>query len=857
MFRFILKRNGTKAPFNPQKITNAIYKASLAVGQADWKKSEDLTKEILKRIEHKEKKGATPTIEQVQDVVEKVLIESGLAKVAKAYILYRQRRAEIRQEKAQVLHKEEIDEVDKKFDVNALRVLAARYLKKNDEGVIVESPKELFTRVSVHATLPSLFYDEKIYSKKGKLVEGYKPIDADANKLEDKLKIGKYPLNRFHVAGLVRLFDRFSLKGNIKIKWPALLKLFENGYFDKYEGEITEYYNLMVSRKFMPNTPAIANFGNYLGMGSACFVLGVEDSIDDIMDKLKDASIIFKSGGGVGYNFSKLRPEGDYVKTTGGVASGPISFMTMFDNMTDVIKQGGIRRGANMGILNSNHPDILKFIKAKEGNKALTNFNISTLLMGDFWKYLEKKEPYPLLNPRTQKVVGQVDPKQLFDMIAYQAWESAEPGVIFEDKVNEYNPFYKYLGPIVTTNPCGEVLLYPFESCNLGSLNVWAFVEKKNGGKAKIKWEELERAIRVATKFLDNVVDINLYPLKEIEDMTLSTRKLGLGVMGVGDVLYELELSYDSKSGLEFMEKLMETVNYYSKVVSVELAKERGPMPYYEKSFYKEGKLPFSGFYGKSGWNFKWDEISKDIKKYGVRNGYTTVIAPTGSISMIAGCSSGIEPVYSLVFEKHVTVGNFYYVDPVFEERMQKEGLMDDELIREVAAHNGTVRELSYIPEKMKDVFVTAHDISPKDHIKAMAAFQRWTDSSISKTNNFPANATVDDVKEAYLLAYKLGCKGVTVFRDGSITNQVLVSGKGSKKGKSEKIQKEGDLVSSKDEKAKGLAVYKEASANPDNNSLNLSPTLTSEKKIEKIDDSVEDVVDFTTPTGCKVCNVG
>ncbi len=489
MFKFILKRNGTKAPFNPQKITNAIYKASLAVGHADWKKSEDLTKEILKRLEHKEKKETTPTIEQVQDVVEKVLIESCLAKVAKAYILYRQRRAEIRQEKAQVLHKEEIDEVDKKFDINALRVLAARYLKKNDEGVIIESPKELFTRVSVHATLPSLFYDEKIYNKKGKLVEGYKPIDADANKLEDKLKIGKYPLNRFHVAGLIRLFNRFSAKGNIKIKWPSFLKLFENGYFDKYEGEITEYYDLMVSRKFMPNTPAIANFGNYLGMGSACFVLGVEDSIDDIMDKLKAASIIFKSGGGVGYNFSKLRPEGDYVKTTGGVASGPISFMTMFDNMTDVIKQGGIRRGANMGILNSNHPDILKFIKAKEGNKALTNFNISTLLMGDFWKYLEKKEPYPLLNPRTQKVVGQVDPKQLFDMIAYQAWESAEPGVIFEDKVNEYNPFYKYLGPIVTTNPCGEVLLYPFESCNLGSLNVWAFVEKKNGGKAKIKWE--------------------------------------------------------------------------------------------------------------------------------------------------------------------------------------------------------------------------------------------------------------------------------------------------------------------------------------------------------------------------------
>ena len=857
MFKFIFKRNGAKSPFNPQKITSAVYKASLAVGQADWKKSEELTKEILKRLEHKRKKGTVPTVEEVQDVVEKVLIEKGLAKVAKAYILYRQHRAEIRQEKAQVLHKEEIDDVDKKFDVNALRVLAARYLKKNDEGVIIESPKELFARVSVHGTLPSLFYDSKIYIKKGKPIEVYKPIDTDTSKLEGKLKIGKYSLNRFHIAALLRLYNRFSLQGNIKIKWSAFLKLFDNGHFDKYEGEITGYYDLMISRKFMPNTPAIANFGNYLGMGSACFVLGIEDDIVDIMDKLKAAAIIFKSGGGVGYNFSKLRPEGDYVKTTGGVASGPISFMTMFDNMTDVIKQGGIRRGANMGILNSNHPDITKFIKAKEGNKALTNFNISTLLMGDFWKYLERKEPYPLINPRTQKVVAQVDPKQLFDMIAYQAWESAEPGVIFEDKVNEYNPFYKYLGPIVTTNPCGEVLLYPFESCNLGSLNIWAFVEKKNGGKAKVKWDELEKAIKVATKFLDNVVDVNLYPLKEIEKMTLSTRKLGLGVMGIGDVLYELELSYDSKEGLKFMEKLMEMVNYYSKVISLELARDRGPMPYYEKSFYKEGKLPFAGFYGKSGWNFKWDEIAKGIEKYGVRNGYTTVIAPTGSISMIAGCSSGIEPVYSLVFEKHVTVGNFYYVDPVFEERMQKEGLMDDELIREVSDHNGTARDLSYIPEKIKKVFVTAHDISPKDHIRAMAAFQRWTDSSISKTNNFPAEATVDDVKEAYLLAYKLGCKGVTVFRDSSITNQVLVSGKGTKKSKPEKTAKEVDLVQTKDEKAKGLAIYKEASANLGNDSLNLSPTLTSEKKTERAESSGEDVIDFTTPTGCKTCNVG
>ncbi len=861
MIKFILKRNGAKVPFNVQKITNAVYNASLAVGQADWKRSEEITKEILKKLEHGKKTSAAPTVEEVQDVVEKVLIESGMAKVAKAYILYRQHRYEIRQEKSQILNKKEIDEVDKKFDVNALRVLASRYLKKNDEGNIIESPKELFTRVSVHATIPSLFYDDKVYKKRGVPVKNYVPIEYDVDKLDGKIKIGKYPLNRFHAIALLRLYNKFFSQGKINIKWNAFLKLFENGYFSKYEKEVFEYYDVMISRKFMPNTPAIANFGNYLGMGSACFVLGIEDSIEDIMDKLKAASVIFKAGGGVGYNFSKLRPEGDYVKTTGGVASGPISFMTMFDNMTDVIKQGGIRRGANMGILNSNHPDILKFIKAKEGNKALTNFNISTLIMGDFWKYFEKKEPYPLINPRTKKIISYIDPKQFLDIIVYQAWESAEPGVIFEDKVNEYNPFYKYLGPIVTTNPCGEVLLYPFESCNLGSLNIWSFVEKKNGGTAKMNWEELERVTKIASRFLDNVVDINLYPLKEIEEMTLSTRKLGLGVMGVGDALYELELPYNGKSGVDFMGRLIEAINYHSKVISVELSKSRGPMPYYEKSFYKEGKLPFSGFYDKTQWHFKWDDISKDIKKYGIRNGYTTVIAPTGSISMIAGCSSGIEPVYSLVFEKHVTVGNFYYVDPVFEEKMQKEGLMDDALIKEVASHNGTVRELSYVSEKFKKVFVTAHDISPKDHIRAMAAFQRWTDSSISKTNNFPADATVEDVKEVYLMAYKLGCKGVTVFRDGSITNQVLVSGKGSKKEKTPKNQ-DGELISAKDEKVKGLSIYKEASASVDDKTgeLDISPALASSDGGEKdvsLDNNGEDVVDFTTPTGCKVCNLG
>jgi len=857
VFRFILKRDGTKVPFDAQKVANAIYKASIAVGNDDWEQAQTLAHDVVALLGKTHKKKEPPSVEVVQDAVEKVLIENGLAKIAKAYILYRQHRSELRREKAQALNKDidDIDEVDKRFDLNALRVLAARYLKKSEEGTIIESPKELFTRVVVHATLPSLFYDSKVFKKRGNPQASHVAGEFDFAKNEGKYAIGSYALNRFHLEAVHRLYERFARQGNTKVTWNSFLKLLKGGYFDSYAREIDEYYDLIVSRKFMPNTPAIANFGNFLGMGSACFVLGVEDSIDDIMEKLKAASIIFKSGGGVGYNFSHLRPEGDFVKTTGGVASGPLSFMSMFDNMTDVIKQGGIRRGANMGIINSDHPDILKFIKAKEGNKALRNFNISVFLKENFWKYYEKGEPYPLVNPRNGKVVSYIDPGQLFESIAYQAWESAEPGVIFDDRVNEYNPFFKYLGPIETTNPCGEVLLYPYESCNLGSLNVWAFVERKNGSKPRVNWEELERATHIATRFLDNVVDVNKYPLPEIEEMTLKTRKLGLGVMGVADVLYELGLPYNGKSGLSFMEKLMEFVNYHSKVASIDLSKKRGPMPAYTQSFYKEGKLPFSGFGDKKSWNFDWAAISRDAKKFGVRNGYTTVIAPTGSISMIAGCSSGIEPVYSLVFEKNVTVGSFYYVDPVFEETMQKEGLMDDALLKEIVAHGGTLQQLSYIPESLKKVFVTAHDIAPKDHIRALAVFQRWTDSSISKTNNFPSDATVDDVKEAYLMAYRLGCKDVTVFRDGSITNQVLVSGKSKTKEKKEKEKekKESDLVSLKDEKAKGLAVYKKSSSSSKDDDLGLSPSLAS-VEVEKAGD--DKYIDTSAPKKCKVCSI-
>lgn len=824
MFKTVLKRNGQVVPFNVEKIVKAIYKVSVAVGEENWELAEELGAEVVKRVAET-KKGATPEVEEIQDMVEQVLIDTGHAKMAKSYILYREHRADIRHQKEQILNKAEIDEVDKKFDLNALRVLASRYLVKDEEGNIIESPKELFRRVATHITLSSLFYDAKIYQKRPTGTQ-HRVEPVECKKLEGKLAIGQYKLNEFHVEALHRLYTRFAETRQIKVSWGELLDLFKKGHFDKYVTELERYYGLMVNRKFLPNTPAIANFGNHLGMGSACFVLGVNDSIDDIMDTLKSAAVIFKSGGGVGYNFSHLRPEGDFVKTTGGTASGPISFMSMFDNMTDVIKQGGIRRGANMGILNSDHPDIEKFIKAKEGNKALRNFNISVMIKPEFWKALKEKKPYQLLNPRSGKVVKEIDPESLFDVIAYQAWESAEPGVLFHDNINENNSFLKHMGPIECTNPCGEVLLYPFESCNLGSINVWAYAEKNGGKKAEFNWERLAQDVKTAMRLLDNVIDVNKYPMKEIEDMTLSTRKIGFGMMGLGDLLYELEIAYDSKEGFAFMEELMEFLNYQTKVASVELAKERGRMPLFDKSAYKDGKMPFAAFKDKASWHQDWKGLSEQIKKYGIRNGFTTVLAPTGSISMIAGCSSGIEPVFSLVFEKSITIGSFFYVDPVFEERMQREGLMDDALLKDVSSVSGSVRNISYMPPKLKKVFVTSMDIAPKDHVKVLGLLQRWTDSSISKTNNLPANATVEDIKDIYMLAHEMGCKGVTVYRDRSLTSQVLNAG--TKKASDEKREKkESEMTVIKDEKAKGMTIYHKAGAATDAPELGLSPAPT------------------------------
>jgi ribonucleoside-diphosphate reductase alpha chain len=784
LIKKVIKRNGLIVDFEHEKITNAIWKALRVTGEKNRSVAIDISKNVANKLSENFSEEHPPSIEQIQDTVETVLMGSNYIKTAKSYILYRQRRSELRKEKKIILEKSEIDEVDKKFDINSLRVLKSRYLRKDENGKLIETPKELFTRVATHVSIPNIFYHPDIYNKNG----GEKiHDDAIINEAESEnvFSIGKYKLNRYHIRGLKKVYNNLNKKGMLKVDWNSLLTLMRTRHFDDLERDTTKFLDIMVNRKFFPNTPAIANFGSLLGMGSACFVLGVEDSMEGIMDSLKSAAIIFKSGGGVGYNFSNLRPDGDFVRTTCGVASGPLTFMKMFDVMTEVVKQGGIRRGANMGIMNIDHPDIEKFIKSKTGNKLLTNFNISILIKPDFWRHYNENKPYPLRSPRTGDVMREVDPRVLFDMLLYQAWESAEPGILFYDHINRNNPFLESLGPIQCTNPCGEVLLYPNESCNLGSVNVLTFIKEDDHGKQFFDWEDLGRTVQIGVKFLDNIIDVNNFPLPEIEEMSKNTRKVGLGLMGVGDLLFELKIRYDSPEGLQFMEKLMEFINYHSKIASIKLAKIRGSFPYYEKSFFKDGRMPFSGFYEKQNWTQDWETVSEQIKTNGLRNSYTTVIAPTGSISMIAGASSGMEPVYSLVFEKNVKVGSFYYVDPVFEKVMRSLGLYDEQLMRDVCDHGGRIQNIRYIPENVKKTFITAMDIQPEYHIRALAAFQKWTDSSISKTTNFHADATMEDMKKCYILAYTLGCKGVTVYRDGSIKGQVLVSPK--KKGELQK----------------------------------------------------------------------
>jgi ribonucleoside-diphosphate reductase alpha chain len=724
-----------------------------------------------------------PSVEDAQDMVESILIEEGLSETAKAYILYRHERRKVRDEKMKILNKKDLDEVDKAFDLNSLRVLAARYLLRDGNNEIIEGPKQLFERVATLVAIADVMHDASIFTPAGGYSQNIEEADRYYSKLEDfdsKLHIGSYYLNRYHFEAIIRHYIYCAQQGQMKVSFKDLLRMIAEGKMAHYEERVREYYNLMVSRDYLPNTPTLMNSGAKLGQLSACFVLDMPDDMGGIMKASTDAAMIFKSGGGVGINYSDLRPEGDIVASTSGVASGPTSFMRIIDTITDVVKQGGKRRGANMGILEAWHPDIEKFVTAKTKPGVFENFNVSVGIWDDFWRALVNKDgnhKYPLHSPRMKEPVRHIDAQQLVDLIALSAWKSAEPGVIFFDNINKYNPLIGARGgPLRATNPCGEQSLYPYESCNLGSINLANFVKRKADGAYEFDWQRYEQAIRLATRFLDNVIDMNKYPVDEVKVATKETRRIGLGIMGIADLLFLLKIPYDSKDGYEFMNKLAEAVSYLSMDESVAIAKSRGSFPLFKDSDYVKGRIPVAGYYElpKETHTYDWDTLIEKIKKHGIRNSWTSTIAPTGTLSMIADTSNGVEPVFALVYEKRVTVGRFFYADEVFENMLKENGLYSDEILTKIANNYGSVRGLPEIPEWMQRIFVTAIDIHWTDHVMAQAVWQKWISNAIAKTINMPGDVTAEDVKCAYLLSHELGLKGVTVFRDGSRHEQVL-----------------------------------------------------------------------------------
>jgi len=666
----VKKRDGSLVKFNKTKIRYAIERAAFEVLQNKAEAvsiSNSITGAVLKKLQDEFKKQI-PSVETIQDTIETVLMSEGYNHIAKSYILYRENRSQLRFAKSALGLKDDL-----KLPVNTMEVLKRRYLLKDDNQIVSETPSELFRRVAHNVA-----------------------------KAEDNFK---------------SRHSRNDVEG--------------------------KFYQMMRNLEFMPNSPTLMNAGTSLGQLSACFCLPVEDSMEGIFGALSNMAKIHQTGGGTGFSFSNLRPKSDIVGTTKGQASGPVSFMSIFDQATGVIVQGGRRRGANMGILRCDHPDIVDFIEAKTQAGKFSNFNLSVGATDKFMHAVKENRDFALVNPRTKREVRKVKARALFDLIVNAAWRTGDPGLVFLDEINRRNPTPK-MGRIEATNPCGELPLLPYESCNLASINLAKMVKNHS-----VNWQGLKDTVWLGVRFLDDVIEVNNFPLEQIRQITLANRKVGLGVMGFADMLIKLGLAYSSLQAVNFARKLMGFIHRESLNASVALAKERGVFPNFTRSIYAKDKLK-------------------------LRNATVNTIAPTGTISIIAGCSSGIEPVFAISFVRNVLSGTkLFEVNPLFEEVAIKRKIYKKEVLAEIS-RDGSLQNIKEIPKDIKKVFVTAFDITPSEHLQIQAAFQKYTDNAVSKTINLPSDATVEDVRNIYLEAFTLKCKGITIYRYGSKPEQVL-----------------------------------------------------------------------------------
>jgi ribonucleoside-diphosphate reductase alpha chain len=691
----VRKRDGTVVPFKREKIRYAIERAAYEALQDKTQSATvaaSITEAVIGALASRYG-GRIPSVEGIQDTIEEALMDAGHAQVARAYILYRHGRTELRMAKSALGQRDDL-----KLPLNAMEVLKRRYLLKDDHRAVIETPSELFGRVASY---------------------------------------------------IARAEEHF--KSSLAI--------------DEVEGQ---FYRMMRDLEFMPNSPTLMNAGTSLGQLSACFVIPVEDSMDGIFDALKDMAKIHQTGGGTGFNFSHLRPKGDLVASTKGEASGPVSFMHIFDQATGVIVQGGRRRGANMGILRCDHPDIVEFIGAKTEKGRFANFNLSVGVTDAFMEAVKGNKSFDLVNPRTTQTVRSVKARSVFDLIVNAAWRTGDPGLIFLDEINRTNPTPK-VGRIEATNPCGELPLLPYESCNLASINLAKMVKGDS-----LDWAKLKDRVTWGIRFLDNVIEVNRFPLSEIADITFANRKVGLGVMGFADMLIRLGIPYTSSEAVQFADRLMHFVHTESFNASMALARERGVFPNFDKSVYPKQGMK-------------------------VRNATVNTIAPTGTISIIANCSSGIEPLFAISFVRNVLSGTrLFEVNPLFEEMARRKGIYTQELLARIA-QRGSVQDIKEIPRDIRKVFVTAFDVTPEQHLRHQAAFQQYTDNSVSKTVNLPSDAAVDDVRKIYLMAHRFRCKGITIYRYGSKDDQVL-----SFDGRQADEREGGNLISAESEYSGG-----------------------------------------------------